>query len=129
MAKSEVANETLETHVCPEQVWTLWERAHAKSGPLPMEKGQRANKGQFQYEILEVIPNEKFTILWKTLFVRLIFSHEVKAIRKGSQICYRVDIKGFFAWPVRWMLGGKIRQNIALVLKSIIKQLESESYS
>jgi len=129
MAKTQVANESREARVPAEKVWEVWEKAHAKSGSLPIEKGQKANNGKFQYEILEAIPNRKFTLLWKTLFVRLIFSHEVTPTRKGSEICYRVDIKGLFAWPVRWMLGGKIRQNIAFVLKEIVRQLESESQS
>ena len=127
MAASQTANEMVEVRVSPEKVWEVWEKAHAQWGSAPLKKGQRGNRGKFQYEIVESIPNKKFTLLWKTLFVRLIFSHEVKATQRGSQIFYQVDIKGVFAWPIRWMLGNKIRQNISFVLKAVVKQLESES--
>lgn len=131
MPKSRVAKEIMEARAPPEKVWEIWERAHAKNGQKQIEKGQRAyskaeGKSQFKYEILEVVPKQKFSILWKTLFVRLIFTHEVQATRRGSEICYQVEIKGPFAWPVRWMLGGKIRQNINLVLRAIVKQLEQD---
>lgn len=131
MKKSRIAKEVMESRAPPEKVWELWEKAHLKNGQNKIEKGQKTyfkaeGKSQFRYEILEVVPKQRFSILWKTLFVRLIFTHEVKAIRKGSEICYEVEVKGLFAWPVRWMLAERIRQNIALVLKAIVKQLEQD---
>jgi len=130
MLKVQVAKEIIEVRASPAAVWQLWERSHAKNGQSQIEKGQRAyaraeGKSQFKYEILDVIPQEKFSVLWKALFVRLIFVHEVKAIKKGSEICYQVEIRGLFSKLLGWMLGKKIRENIRLVLKSIVKQLES----
>jgi len=108
----------IETRVCPEKVWASWERAYEK---------QKGVSGKFKYQVLDIVPGEQFTILWKTFFVKLFFSHIVSPSRVGSQICYSVKIKGPFAWPVRFLLGKKIRQNIGLVLKAIVKQLEEES--
>ena len=115
--------ERIETRVSSEKVWASWESAYEK------QKGVAANeKGKgFRYQVLDVIPGQQFTILWKTLFVRLFFSHKVSPTKWGSEICYSVRIKGPFAWPVRLFLGNKIRQNINLVLKAIVKQLEEES--
>ncbi len=110
--------ETIETAVAPEVVWEAWERAHV------LEQGQQGKKS-FRYKILDVKKGESFSILWKTLFVRLLFTHVVKPSKKGSQICYKVQIKGPFAWPVRWFLGAKIKANIGAVLKAVVKQLES----
>jgi hypothetical protein len=110
--------EKIETRVAPEKVWASWERAYEK---------QKGVAGKFQYQVLDVIPGEQFTILWKTFFVKLLFSHIVSPTKLGSEICYSVKIKGPFAWPVRWFLGNKIRYNIGLVLKAIVKQLEEES--
>jgi hypothetical protein len=115
--------ETIEARVSPEEVWQAWERAHAKNGAL--EAGQQG-RAQFQYKVLNVQKGESFSILWKTFFVRLIFSHHVKRTAKGSAISYKVQIKGPFAWPVRWLLGAKIKQNIGYVLKAIVKELEQQ---
>jgi hypothetical protein len=115
--------EMIETSVSPEVVWSAWEKAHALHG----EKAQKSSvKGKFKYKVLDVKQGESFSILWKTLFVRLIFSHSVKPTRRGAKITYRVQIKGLFAWPVRALIGEKIRVNIRSVLKSIVLQLESQ---
>lgn len=115
--------EKIETRVSSEKVWASWEKAyHKQKGTTANEKGK-----DFKYQVLDVVPGEQFTILWKTLFVRLFFSHRVSPTKWGSEICYSVRIKGPFAWPVRWLLGNKIRQNISLVLKAIVRQLEEES--
>lgn len=116
--------EVLEAAVSPQTVWEAWSRAHALHGG---EKG-RAQNG-FRYQVLDVREGESFSILWKTFFVRMIFTQRVRPSRRGSEISYHVQIKGPFAWPVRWVLGGKIKKNIHLVLKAIVKQLENESRS
>lgn len=109
--------EHIQTRVSPEQVWRIWERAHV------MEEG----KGKVRYKILNIKKGESFSILWKSLFVRLIFNHKVIPANKGSLISYDVQIKGPFAWPVRWLIGEKIRKNLQFVLKTIVKELEDKS--
>ena len=105
--------EMIEARVPAAKVWDAWEKG--------IERGQG---GKFRYQILEMKKGESFSLLWKTLFVRLIFSHTVTPTSKGSEIRYQVQIKGLFALPVRWILGAKIRQNVRLVLKSVVKELE-----
>lgn len=107
--------EMIETRVSPEVVWEYWEKK--------MDVGQT---GKFRYKILDLRKGESFSILWKTLFVRLIFNHSVKPTHKGSEICYQVQIKGLFAWPVRWLIGAKVKRNIGYVLKAIVKDLEAK---
>ncbi|MBS0626277.1 MAG: hypothetical protein JSS32_09525 [Verrucomicrobia bacterium] len=124
--------ELIEARVSPKKVWEAWERAHAVHGQGKIESGQKGvskaeGKSAFKYQILEVKLGESFSILWKTLFVRLIFTHTVKPSSRGSEISYGVDIRGPFAWPIRWALGKKIQRNISQVLKAIVKQLEDES--
>lgn len=117
--------EMVEARVPPGEVWKVWEAAHAMHGQKEIEAGQKG-KSQFRYQILDVKKGESFSILWKTLFVRLVFNHSVKPSPKGSKICYKVQIKGLFAWPVRWLLGQKIKRNIASVLKAMVQQLENK---
>ncbi|HSX26692.1 MAG TPA: hypothetical protein VLE89_06770 [Chlamydiales bacterium] len=114
--------ETIEARVSPEEVWEVWEKAHALEGA---GNGWQS-KNKFRYKILDVKKGESFSILWKTLFVRLLFTHLVKPTKRGSEIQYQVQIKGLFAWPVQWMLGPKIKRNIGYVLKAIVKELETK---
>lgn len=117
--------EQIETRVSPQEVWAAWERAHAMKGGERIEEGQQG-KSKFRYKVLEVKKGESFSILWKSLFVRLIFCHRVGPSKRGSLISYKVQIKGPFAWPIRWLIGEKIRKNIGLVLKSMVKELENQ---
>ena len=112
--------ERIEVRVPPETVWQAWERAHENK----LQEGIQG-KSSFRYQILNVKKGESFSILWKTMFVRLLFSHAVRPMRSGSQILYKVEIRGLFAWPVRWLIGGKIRNNLRLVLQARVRQLEN----
>lgn len=109
----------IEARVNPETVWAAWERAHQ------LEVGHKG-KSTFRYQILDVKKGESFSILWKGLFVRLVFSHAVAKTSKGCQIQYTVQIKGLFAWPVRWFLQEKIKRNIRSVMKAFVAQLENK---
>lgn len=118
-----------ETKVSPQAVWRAWSKAHALHGQSDLQcgaKGQIKGKShkKISYQILNVVPERSFSILWKTLFVRLIFIHEVLPSRSGSQVRYDFRIEGFFAWPVRFFLAPKIRNNLKFVLKQFVKQLE-----
>jgi len=119
--------EVIQTKVSPNRVWQAWSAAHSMDkGFAPKQKGVLRTVGgsKFSYRILDVRDGESFTILWKTMFVRLVFTHTVVSMSKGSGISYRVQIRGFFAWPVRFFLTGKIRQNLQSILKSLVKELE-----
>lgn len=102
--------EQIETRVSPNLVWDLWKRAI-----------------QDKKYIAEVKEGEGFSLICKTFFVRMIFTHSVKPSLKGSVITYSVKIKGFFAPIVRYFLGEKMRKNIAYVLQSFVKELEHKS--
>jgi hypothetical protein len=116
----------IETRVTADAVWRAWEGAHATHANGPIEPGQRSKSTGFKYKILDVVQGKRFSILWKSLFVRMIFTHSVKPIKKGSEIRYTAEIKGPFAWPVRFMLRNKIRKNLSFVLKEFTKQLENQ---
>ncbi|MBF8263386.1 MAG: hypothetical protein HW387_1051 [Parachlamydiales bacterium] len=118
----------IETKVSSQTVWQAWKKAHAMDATfLPGHKGALKTEGgsRFTYRILDVRDGESFTILWKSMFVRLIFTHAVIPQLRGAKISYRVQIKGFFAWPVRYFLSEKIRRNLKSILKSLVKELES----
>lgn len=117
----------IQTKVSPQRVWQAWSKAHAmEKGFAPKQKGTLKTDGgsKFSYRILDVREGESFTILWKSMFVRLIFTHTVIPKAKGSEISYRVQIRGFFAWPVRFFLSEKIRSNLRLIMTSLVKELE-----
>lgn len=117
-------DQKIEAPVPPAIVWAAWEKAHTVQGGLVNGyQGKMQGKQKFCYQVFDVVPGQQFSILWKTLFVRLIFTHTVQATQRGSEICYGFKIGGPFAWPMRWMLGKKISSNLALVLQSFVKKL------
>ena len=116
---------TIESGVPCEAVWRAWEKAHGIHAGGPIEPGQRSKSPGFKYKILSVVQGESFSMLWKSLFVRLIFTYSVRALKRGSEIRYAVEITGLFAWPVRFMLRNKIQKNLSFVLKEFAKKLET----
>ncbi len=109
--------ESIETSVPPQIVWAMWEQVH------DLHAGQ-TGRAKFKYKIIDVKPGESFSILWKAPFVRLVLTQTVKPSAKGSEISYRVTIKGLFAWPVRWLLGNKVKKNLSAALQATVKQME-----
>jgi hypothetical protein len=113
---------TIVTKAPPEAVWAIWKKAHNMDESfVPGKKGKAK---ALSYRILEVSEGSYFTILWKSLFVKLLFSHRVAPAKGGAEICYSVEIRGPFAWPMRLLLRSKIERNLAFVLKSLGKELE-----
>ena len=117
-----------QTRASPERVWEAWVKAHATHGQGTLVSGsigymQGPGKKKVPYQIIDVVPGKSFSILWKALFVRFVFLHEVTPSWSGSEIKYDFQIRGSFAWMVRWMLIPKIRANLSLVLKAFVRQL------
>jgi hypothetical protein len=110
----------IKTKVTPEKVWEAWIKSYGQNIAAGIE-----GKSRFSYRILEAIPNKSFSILWKSLFANLIFNHSVKALEKGSEISYRVQVRGLLAVPVQFLLRKKIRRNLDCVLESFVKELEN----
>ena len=113
--------EQIESTVRPAEVWRAWERAYGLTSSDGT--GQIREKDRIRYEIFNVKQGECFSILWKTFLVRLIFSHSVLPIDKGSKIVYKVQIQGLFAWPIKFLIGSKIQKNMRHVLRSFGKSL------
>jgi hypothetical protein len=116
---------TIETDLSPATIWGAWEKAHAVHANGPIEPGHRAKSTGFKYKILDVVPGESFSILWKSYLVRIVFIHTVHAIKKGSRISYKAEIRGLFAAPVRFFLRKKIQNNLSFVLKEFTKNLRA----
>lgn len=108
--------EQIETRASAAQVWQAWGQART---------GQAGDGAKKRYRIVDVKDGESFSILWKSLFVRLLFRHKVTPTKSGSLISYSVQIGGLFGWAVRRLIGNKIRNNLSVVLKTMVKQLEN----
>lgn len=108
------------TRVSSEKVWASWSQAH--QGKLVT--GTTGVNQKIQYKIIDVVPGKSFSVSWKALFVRLVFSHEVIKTATGAEIRYDFTLAGPFAWMVRWWISPKIRANLQLVLKAFIQQIE-----
>ncbi len=108
--------EKIESRVAVEKVWEGWANIHSSG-----EKGQA---GKFRYSIIDLVPNKRFTMVWKTLFVRLLFTYTLCKTQRGSEVGFDVAIKGPFAWGVRWFLEPKIRANLRNAMRMFIRKLE-----
>lgn len=112
---------TIVTKASPEAVWAAWKKAHNMGEDfVPGKKGKTKS---LSYKILEVSEGSHFTILWKSLFAKMLFRHAVVEKPGGSEICYSVQIRGILAWPLSFLLRSKIERNLALVLKAFSKSL------
>ena len=121
---------TGQTHVPADRIWRSWEQAHVSKGSGGLSSGasgfmQTAGKKKVPYQIRDVVPGRSFSILWKALFVRFVFTHEVVSNPFGSEIRYDFKVEGAFAWMVRWLIVPKVRMNLKSVLKTFVQQLES----
>lgn len=108
----------METSAPPEKIWALWERAYS------------FNQGKVRgvrYQVLEVTPQKSFSVLWKTFFVRLVFTYSIESLCKGSKIRYSAEIRGPFKWLIHRVLDKKIRTSIALALKDMVRELETKA--
>jgi hypothetical protein len=124
---------SLTTTVPPLRIWTAWQTAHAGAGEEPMHSGQKGVSKKpglsgFKYQVRQIKEGESFSILWKTFFVRLIFTYAVKPISRGSEVSCFVEVRGPFSWLVRWALGDKIRKNLSQALQAMVRQLEGERH-
>lgn len=118
---------TVKTKATPQAVWEMWRKIHNMDETFAVgKKGSLKGRGRahMKYRILEVSEGKHFSILWKSLFVRLVFTHAVFASLKGAEIRYTVQVKGPLAWPMRFLLGSKIGRNLDLVLQSLSKELD-----
>lgn len=109
---------SIQTNLTPSIIWKAWE-----SG-LNLTPGIKAKAKGLQYQILYVTFEKEFAISWKSLFIRLIFTHAVTPLKNGSQIVYSAELKGLFAGIARFFLKGKITKNLEFALKEFVKQLE-----
>ena len=121
---------TGQTHVAADRIWSTWEQAHVSKGSGGLHSGatgfmHTAGKKKVPYEIQDVIPGRSFSVLWKALFVRFVFFHEVVSNPFGSEIRYDFKVVGPFAWMVSWLIVPKVQNNLKSVLKTFISQLEN----
>jgi len=122
------------TSASKEKVWAKWKSLkpwnHWDEGGSDLKantKGHvRSKKGKaVPYQILDVKEKESFTVMWKALFVKLIFVYKVISEPSSTIVTYQVNLKGFFALPVYFLIRKKIEKNLKEGLKAFIHQIET----
>lgn len=116
--------DSVEVKASPAEVWAAWERAYQRQGGGKMSSGQTLKTEgtkSLSFRIEDVKEGERFSLLWKSLWLRLCFSHEVVPTKEGSKITYSFAVRGFLSLPVRWLLRKKLSRNLSLVLRSFAK--------
>ena len=122
------------TNISRSVIWKKWKAAqpwnHSNEDSSELSEGKTGhvnskNKKAVSYKILEVKENESFTIAWKALFIKLIFTYSVEEKQNKSLITYSVKLKGFFAFPVYYLIRNKVKKNLIDGLNSFINQIEN----
>ena len=108
--------EQIEVRAPAQKVWDAWERSHTR--------GMQGKSGRYRYEITNLVKGERFSMVWKTLFVRMTFHYRVVPVNRGSRILYDVEMGGLFGWLTRRVLGSKIRSQFRSTLQSFARMLE-----
>jgi len=125
---------SVETNIKSAVIWNKWKKSQPWNNwgkeNSSLSEGQKGHvnskdKKAIPYEILEVKENESFTIAWKALFIKLIFTYSVKDLKNTSLITYSVKLKGFFSLPVYYLIKTKIKKNLINGLNSLINQLKN----
>ena len=104
------------------KIWKIWESGYAQRGQL-LAEGTTGDVQKMSYRIAEVEPGVRFAMVWKAYFVRLVLLQSLRATDTGTEICYEMQVKGFLAAPVRWMLRGVVRKQLEKALQLFAKQL------
>lgn len=106
--------EKIETRADARKVWQAWSHMHSGSGEA----------GKLKYQIINLEPNKRFTMVWKTMFLRLLLTYAVSPTSRGSEIAFDVTVKGPMGWAVRWFLAPKIQANLRDALRTFARKLE-----
>jgi len=125
---------SIETNIRSSVIWEKWKNSQPWNNwgqsSSTLSEGQKGHinsndKRAIPYEILEVKENESFTIAWKALFIKLLFTYSVKDLQGSSLITYSVKLKGFFSIPVYYLIRNKIRKNLTDGINSLINQIKN----
>lgn len=106
--------EKIESRASAEKVWAGWAHMHSGQG----------SSGKFRYRIIDLVPEERFTMVWKSLFIRLLLTYSVYPIGRGSEVGFEVKVKGPFAWATRWILLPKVQKQLREALRMFVRKLE-----
>ncbi len=105
------------------KIWKIWESGYAQRGQLLVE-GATGAVQKMSYRIAEVEPGVRFAMIWKAYFVRLALLQSLRATDVGTEICYEMQVRGFWGAPVRWMLRNVVRKQLEKALELLAKQLQ-----
>jgi len=104
------------------KIWKMWETGYAQRGQS-LAEGTTGAVQRMAYRIAEVEPGVRFAMIWKAYFVRLALLQSLRATDTGTEISYEMQVRGFLAAPVRWMLRGAVRKQLDKALQLFAKQL------
>lgn len=123
----------IKTKAHSKQVWEAWASMYRFQGPkekaIKFEKGAKGHvlmgKGRpVPFEILDMEKEKFFTIVWKSHFLKLVFTYKVEPKKSGASISCQVRFKGMFSYPLYWILHKKIAKDIEASLIQFVESLE-----
>ena len=135
-----VAKESITTSASRESVWKIWSdvsnwpqwdhsiqkcefRGEFKEGAeavLHPKSGPKTN-----VKIVDFVYKEKFTTISNLpLWSSITFKHKLKSDGDSLKITHRVDFHGCLAPVLNFFIGGSIKSDLSLALKSLVQRAE-----
>jgi carbon monoxide dehydrogenase subunit G len=92
-------------------VWRAWEIAHAKKG--------------VRYKIMDVAPGRQLTVMWRAWGSKLLITYRVIPTDTGSNVGWSCQIKGPFAWIVRFFAQRKIELALRRAMADFVQNMRA----
>lgn len=133
---------TTETMVAPEIIWNIWqdvknwntwsyptEYSYLEGAFKEETKGKWKSRGGPLLEILltQIEPLKVFVLEYKLFLAQIISSHYLTNLGKITKITQQVEIKGPLAFLYAYFIGNKLKKDLSLEMKAMIKKAESLS--
>ncbi|MDX8431670.1 MAG: hypothetical protein SNF33_07725 [Candidatus Algichlamydia australiensis] len=122
--------EEVESQVSPQKVWSTWRASNYwdldKSSFTQGQKGRvvSGKKRGPAFVVSAIEEGESFTLSWKAPMVKFDMRHEVFPTATGSKLVYTMTLRGLMAYPMRFLLGRKIKRTLRETLQAFVKHVE-----
>ncbi|GAB5411817.1 MAG: hypothetical protein ChlgKO_09310 [Chlamydiales bacterium] len=122
--------ENRETGAKPELIWQTWKASSYwdldKTSFSEGQKGHVMGKKRRgpAFTVTKIEEGKSFTLSWKAPMVKFDMQHEVLETASGSKIIYTMKLRGLMAYPMRLLLGRKIKRTLYDTLRAFVSHIE-----
>lgn len=122
--------ETRETSARATKIWQTWQASSYwdldKTSFNEGQKGHVMGKKRRgpAFTVAKIEEEKSFTLSWKAPMVKFDMQHEIEETLTGSKITYTMKLRGLMAYPMRLLLGRKIKRTLNDTLRAFVSHIE-----